>query len=68
VRAVQHLSKPAIHYKVLAAGRNDPQEAFAFVARYLRSQDGVCVGVYSKHNPNMLREDLELLESSIAAA
>jgi hypothetical protein len=68
VRAIQHLSKPAIHYKVLAAGRNDPQEAFAFVAQHLRPQDGVCVGVYSKHNPNMLREDLELLESSIAAA
>jgi hypothetical protein len=68
VRTIRYLSRPAIHYKVLAAGRNDPQEAFAFVAQHLRPQDGVCVGVYTKHNPYMLGEDLGLLESSIAAA
>jgi hypothetical protein len=59
---IQTLSKPAIHYKILAAGRNDPAEAFAYAARAMRPNDAVCVGVYTEHNPNMLREDVELLE------
>jgi hypothetical protein len=65
VKVIQHLSKPVIHYKVLAAGRNDPQEAFAFVAKYLRPQDAVCVGVYTQDQPKMLEEDLQILESSL---
>jgi hypothetical protein len=65
VRLIPNLSKPAIHYKVLAAGRNDPKEAFAFVARHLRPQDAVCVGVYPRDHPQMLAEDLQLLEQSL---
>ncbi len=64
---IQRLSKPAIHYKILAAGRNDPAEAFAYAARAMRPTDAVCVGVYTEHNPNMLREDVELLERSLGA-
>ena len=59
------LSKPVIHYKILAAGRNDPAEAFAFTARHLRSQDAVCVGIHTKDKPRMLREDAELFLRSI---
>ena len=65
VRLIKGLSKPVIHYKVLAAGRNDPQDAFAFVAQHMRPQDAVCVGVYTKDNPNMLEADLRLLEDSL---
>jgi len=65
VKVIQTLSKPVIHYKVLAAGRNNPKEAFAFVAQHLRSQDAVCVGIYTKDNPRLLEEDLELLEGSL---
>lgn len=65
VQMIQHLSKPVIHYKVLAAGRNDPQDAFAFVAQHMRPQDAVCVGVYTKDNPKMLEENLRLLEDSL---
>jgi hypothetical protein len=63
---IQHLSKPAIHYKVLAAGRNDPAEAFAHVARSLRPCDAVCVGVYTKNAPGMLAEDVGLLDHELA--
>ena len=65
VDLIRNLSKPAIHYKVLAAGRNDTKEAFQFVAKHLRAQDAVCVGIYTKDNPNMLREDLILLENAL---
>ncbi len=64
---IARLSKPAIHYKVMAAGRNNPAEALGFVARHLRPTDAVCVGIYSKGKPDMLREDVRLLEQSLRA-
>lgn len=61
---IQRLSRPVIHYKILAAGRNDPAEAFAFVVKSMRASDMVCVGVYNEGKPNMLREDVELFEKA----
>ena len=63
---IPRLSKPVIHYKILAAGRNDPKEAFAFAASKMRSNDAVCVGIYPKDNPEILAEDARLLEESLA--
>ena len=65
VEVIQELRAPAIHYKVLAAGRKTPQEAFAFVAEHLRPQDAVCVGVFPKDKPGMLAEDVRLLEVNL---
>jgi len=65
---IQGLSKPVIHYKVMAAGRNDPREAFAYVAKKLRPQDAVCVGLYTKDKPNMLAENLTLLTEGLQQA
>jgi hypothetical protein len=61
------LSKPVVHYKVLAAGRNDPATAFAFAASKMRPNDAVCVGIYPKDNPGMLAEDVRLLEDALTA-
>ena len=58
---IKTLSKPVIHYKVMAAGRNDAAEALAYVAQRLRGGDAVCVGVFPDGKPDMLREDAELL-------
>jgi hypothetical protein len=63
VSTIANLSKPVIHYKILAAGRNDPQKAFAFTECHMRPDDAVCVGVYPKHQPNMLRDDVDLFLS-----
>jgi hypothetical protein len=63
---IKTLSKPAVHYKIMAAGRNDAQEAFAYVARSLRARDAVCVGVFSQANSAMLQEDVELFERQLA--
>jgi hypothetical protein len=65
---IQGLSRPVIHYKVLAAGRNHPEEAFAYTARSMRDTDAVCVGIYTKENPHMLEKDVELLAQSIKMA
>ncbi|MCC6485970.1 MAG: hypothetical protein IT364_00590 [Candidatus Hydrogenedentes bacterium] len=62
---IQELPAPAIHYKVLAAGRNDPREAFEYVADAYRPGDAVCVGVFTKDNPDMIQVDITLLETAL---
>ncbi len=64
---ISGLIRPVIHYKVLAAGRNDPKEAFDFVAKHLHRQDAVCVGVYTKDHPDSLAENLQLLTDALKA-
>jgi len=63
---IRTLSKPVIHYKVLAAGRNDPAEALAYAAAKMRPGDAVCVGIHAKDKPDMLREDVRLLQEALA--
>ncbi|HUU27146.1 MAG TPA: hypothetical protein VM123_04970 [archaeon] len=65
---IKGLSRPVIHYKVMAAGRNDPAEAFAYAAGCMRPEDAVCVGVYTEKNPEMLEEDVNLLGKYLARA
>jgi len=63
---IRDLPRPVIHYKVLAAGRNDPADALAFTARTMRPTDAVCVGIYTKDNPDMVAEDVRLFEKALA--
>ena len=58
VETIAGLSKPAIHYKVMAAGRKTPEEGLGFAAKHMRPGDAVCVGVYDEQKPDMLREDV----------
>jgi hypothetical protein len=64
VDLIATLSKPVIHYKIMAAGRNDPTEAFAFARKHMRPGDAVCVGVYDENDPGMLRRNVELSEKA----
>jgi len=63
---IQTLSKPVVHYKIMAAGRNNPADAFDFAVCRMRSSDMVCVGIYPKHAPQMIAQDIKLLEKSLA--
>jgi hypothetical protein len=62
---IKRLSKPAIHYKIMAASRNDPTEAFDIVAQTMRPEDMVCVGVFHRDLPQMLAQDINLLYASL---
>lgn len=64
---LQHLSKPAIHYKIMACTRNEPRAAFAYAAGKMRPQDAVCVGIYPNGKPGELEEDVRLLEEALVA-
>jgi len=65
VEVIGRLSKPVVHYKIMACGRNDPVDAFAFAAEHMRDIDAVCVGICQKDKPDMLAEDVHLLEKSL---
>ena len=59
------LSRPVVHYKVMAAGRNDPAQAIAYAAARMRAHDTMCIGVFPKDDPGMLAEDARLLEANL---
>jgi hypothetical protein len=63
---IQKLSRPVVHYKILAAGRNQPAAAFAFAASKMRANDAVCVGIYPKDQPGILAEDVNLLLKNLS--
>ena len=65
ISVIHTLTTPAIHYKVFAAGRNSPSKALAFVAKNIRQQDAVCLGIFPKDNDAMLAEDIALLEKAL---
>ena len=65
VSLIRRLSKPAIHYKIFAAGRMNPKDAFEFAARHLRPGDGVCIGVYQERAPGIVAEDVRLFEEYV---
>lgn len=67
-RVIQGLRRPVIHYKILAAGRNDPREAFRYAAARMRAGDMVCCGIFAKDAPGILAEDVRLLDESLATA
>ena len=62
---IQSLSKPVIHYKVMAAGRNNPAEALDYVVQHMRPSDAVCVGVFTRDQKNMIQENVELFDKTI---
>ncbi len=61
---IADLPRPVIHYKVMAAGRNDPADALRFAACHMRSADGLCIGIFPKDNPEMLADDVHLFEQA----
>jgi hypothetical protein len=59
---IRTLSRPVIHYKILAAGRNDPGEALAYCCAHMRPRDLACVGVFTGDDRRMLEKDVRLFE------
>jgi hypothetical protein len=59
---IQTLSRPVIHYKILAAGRNDPEAAFAYCGSRMRPQDLACVGVFTGDDARMIETDVRFFE------
>jgi len=62
---IRSLKCPAVHYKVLAAGRTPVREAFEYVAKVIRPGDVVCLGVHLGDDPDMIAKDVALFNEII---
>ena len=61
-RVVQQTDLPCIGYKIMAAGRNDPDEAFSYALSRMKPSDAICVGIYTEHHPSQVRDCVALLQ------
>ena len=61
ILARQELVKPCVGYKVLAAGRHDPEQGFRFALENLKPGDAINVGMYTEHHPTMAADNAKLV-------
>ena len=64
-RTIQAVDKPVLAIKVLAAGRNDPQEAIPYALSHIKPQDAIVVGFYPEHQPRQVFETAALVEQAL---
>ncbi len=65
---LRELERPCIAYKIMAAGRNDPEEAFRFAFAHAKPTDAVMVGVFVKDKKGMVAENVRLAIEAMKAA
>ena len=59
-KVIQEVDKPFLAFKIMAAGRNEPEEAFRYAYENIKSTDAVVVGIFTKHQPDQVSEDVKL--------
>jgi hypothetical protein len=58
--AIRQVETPCIAYKIMAATRNDPDEAFEYAFAHIKPIDAVCVGIFTKYQPTQVADDAAL--------
>lgn len=56
------IEQPCFAYKILAAGRRNPREAFAEVCSQIKPIDGINVGIYPPDSPTIVEDNVALAE------
>ena len=64
-KVIGSLKTPAVHYKVLAAGRTPVEEAFGYAARVMRPRDVMMVGFYLGDDPDLIGKTARLFEQIV---
>jgi hypothetical protein len=59
-QVIRQVDKPFLAFKIMAAGRNDPHEAFKYAYENIKPIDAVVVGVFTKYQSNQVQEDADL--------
>ena len=62
VAAIQQIPQPCIAYKILGAGRRDAEEAFRYTYAHIKPSDAVLVGMYTRHHPTQIADNVALTE------
>ena len=57
VATIQAIPLPIIAIKVLAAGRNEPIEAFQYALSNIKPIDAMAVGMYTKFQPDQIQQN-----------
>jgi hypothetical protein len=68
VECIRALEKPCLAYKILAAGRRDPREAFTYTYENIRPIDAAVIGVFPKDNPNQVADDVQMVMEVLGQA
>ncbi len=60
VGTIREIERPCIAFKIMAAGRNEPEPAFRFAFENIKPCDPVCVGIYTENQPDQVAENVAL--------
>jgi len=63
---VREIQKPCIAYKIMGAGRIDPQLAFEYAFENIKPTDVVNVGMHRGDKDDMVEENVALVEQTLA--
>ncbi len=66
IEAIRQIDKPVIAYKIMAAGRVEPREAFERAFAGIKPGDCVNVGVYRGDNDDMVEENVRMVSEILA--
>jgi hypothetical protein len=61
-KVIQEVNKTFLAFKIMAAGRNEPEEAFRYAYQNIKPKDAVVIGVFSKYHPDQVRENTEFVK------
>ena len=65
VKCITSIKKPCIGYKIMGAGRIDPQMAFEYAFDKIKPTDVVNVGMYQGDNDNMVEENADIVRKTL---
>ena len=65
VSAIQAIPTPIIAIKVLAAGRNEPNDAFHFALENIKPIDAMAVGMYTQFQPDQIEQNAQTVAEII---
>jgi hypothetical protein len=63
---IREVEKPCLAFKIMAAGRNEPREAFKYAYGNIKLIDAVVIGIYTKNHPNQVQENADLAREFIS--
>lgn len=59
-KIIRDVDKTFLAFKIMAAGRNNPDEAFRYAYENIKPQDAVVIGIFTKYHPNQVKENANL--------
>ena len=65
LKTIATIKKPVVHYKVFAGGNKPIIPAFQLLGNAMRKNDVVCLGMFLKDDPDMIKTNMEYFRKYI---